>query len=103
MLDIKRVNHLGTPAVPTNGNGPAVELKAQGGKGYEIIDGSTPLNAGTKSLQVSVCGTDWDDLVAAISGNAQGAIADQYHFARLVIGTYVAGTVTVKVVDPRQE
>ena len=100
MLDIKRVNHLGTPAVPTNGNGPAVELRAQSGKGYEIIDST--LAAATKNVEVSVCGNYWT-VLAAISGSAHGAIADQFHFVRITLGTYASGTVVVHVTDPRQE
>lgn len=101
MLDIKRVHHLGTPAVPIDGNGPSLEIRAQSGKGYEIVDSS--LTATIKKLQGSVCGNVWTDIVAAISGNAQGAISDQYHYVRLVLGTYVSGTVVVRVADPRQE
>ena len=100
MLDIKRVHHLGTPAVPTNGSGPSMELRAQSGKGYEIDD--TSLTAAVKNLEGSTCGNVWTT-IAAISGDAQGAIADHYHFVRITIGTYASGTVVVHVVDPRQE
>ena len=101
MLDIKKVDFLRTAGTPTNGNGVAVELRAQSGKGYEIDNSA--LTATTKSLQGSVCGNVWTDIVANITADAQGAISDHYHFVRLVLGTYVSGDASVLVTDPRQE
>ena len=100
MLDIKRVHHTGTPAVPVDGTGEMVELRAATGKGYEIDDST--LAATIKNLEGSVCGNVWT-VIAAINGDAQAAIADHYHYVRIVIGTYVSGTVIVHVADPRQE
>jgi hypothetical protein len=100
MLEIKRVHHTGTPALPVDGTGDPVELRATTGKGYSINDSS--LAAAVKNLEGSVCGDVWT-VITAISGDAQGAIADQYHFVRIVLTTYASGSVVVHVADPRQE
>jgi hypothetical protein len=100
MLDILNPDFQRTGGTPVDGAGDAVKLYAQTGKGYEIQDSS--LTAGTKNLEGSVCGNVWT-IIAAISGDAQGAISDHYHFIRLNLGTYASGDATVKVIDPRQE
>lgn len=83
-----------TAGVIGNGTGTTKKMLSDTGKGYDISLGT--LNATTKKLQASVTGQTWTDIVNPLA-DGQGAIADQYHYVRIVVAGYTSGGSDTKV------
>ncbi len=73
-----------TPGTALVGNGDIMDVRQMSEKGYEINRGLSAVFAG--NIEGSVSGTIWT-VISAIGASAQGAIAAQYNYVRLTVGT----------------